>query len=144
VLVAGIDQALAIGVWSDSARRAAVAIWPGAVTIVVPRRGDVELHLGGDGRSVGIRWPDHALATDLCERFGPLAATSANLHGEPPLLTAQQVVEAFSGSVDVVVDGGICQGTASTVVDLTGGEPVVLREGSVSRSVIESALRSQL
>jgi L-threonylcarbamoyladenylate synthase len=141
VLVSGIDQALQIGMWSDSALTAARALWPGAVTIIVQRRQGVELHIGGDGKTIGIRWPDHGLAVELCERCGPLAASSANLHGEPPLTTAAEVAEAFAQSVDVVVDGGICPGNASTVVDLTGDVPVVLREGVVSRSAVEAAFR---
>lgn len=136
VLVSGHDQALSIGQWSPEALRVAAFVWPGAATLVVPRRPGVELHLGGDGATVGIRWPAHALAVELCDRCGPLAATSANRHGEPPLATASEVAEAFCDSVAVVLDGGRCPGLASAVVDLTGDAPRVLRAGALSEEVL--------
>jgi L-threonylcarbamoyladenylate synthase len=132
VLVSGMDQALSLGKWSPGALRVAACVWPGAVTLVVPRRGGIELFLGGDSSTVGVRWPAHDLATDLCARCGPLAATSANRHGEPPLVTASEVAAEFSDEVAVVIDGGRCPGSASTVVDLTGDAPRILRAGAVS------------
>ncbi len=142
VLVSGIDQALSIGDFSPGALRVAVAIWPGAATLVVPVRPEVELHVGGDGSTVGIRWPAHELASELCARCGPLAATSANRHGEPPLETAAEVARAFASQVAVVVDGGRCRGRASTVVDLTGDSPRVLRAGEVPEEVLLEAFSS--
>ncbi|MGO9343078.1 MAG: L-threonylcarbamoyladenylate synthase [Acidimicrobiales bacterium] len=139
VLVAGMEQALAIGDFSPDALRVAFAVWPGAATLVVPVRPGVELQLGGDGSTVGIRWPAHALAAELCARCGPLAATSANRHGEAALETAAEVAESFSGQVALVVDGGRCPGRASTVVDLTGDRPRVLRVGAVSEEVLLEA-----
>lgn len=135
VLVSGIDQAVSLGEWSPEALRVAACVWPGAATLVVPRRAGLDLHLGGDGITVGIRWPAHLLTVELCARCGPLAATSANRHGEPPLVTAAEVAEAFSEEVAVVIDGGRCPGSASTVVDLTGETPRVLRAGAVSEEV---------
>jgi L-threonylcarbamoyladenylate synthase len=143
VLVSSFEQALSIGSWSDNARRAASILWPGGVTLVVPQRSDVSLHLGGDGKTVGIRWPDRSMVVELCTRFGPLAATSANLHGQPPLQSASEVATVFSGSVAVVLDGGTCSGLASTVVDLTGDEPLVLREGAVSSIEVKEALNTR-
>jgi L-threonylcarbamoyladenylate synthase len=131
VLVSGIEQALSIGKWSPAALRVALAVWPGAATLVVPKRPRVELHLGGDGTTVGVRWPRNELASELCARCGPVAATSANRHGEAPFVTAAEVADAFSSEIALVVDGGPCQGTASTVVDLTGVEPLVIRAGAV-------------
>lgn len=139
VLVSGIDQALSIGEWSPAALRVAAAVWPGAVTLVVPRRPGVELHLGGDGATVGIRWPANELAAHLCARCGPVAATSANRHGEAPLVSASEVARAFSQEVAVVVDGGRCPGVASAVVDLTGAEPRMLRSGAVSEQALSEA-----
>jgi tRNA A37 threonylcarbamoyladenosine synthetase subunit TsaC/SUA5/YrdC len=96
--------------------------------------------LGGDGYSIGLRCPAHPLARGLCSEAGPLGASSANLHHQRPLLTAAEISEAFGESVPVVVDGGACGGTASTVVDLTGDEPRCLREGSIPWSVILEVL----
>jgi L-threonylcarbamoyladenylate synthase len=141
VLVSSFEQATSVGVWSDQARRAADILWPGAVTLVVPRRRDLQLDLGGDGTTVGIRWPSGSVVVEVCSRFGPIAATSANLHGDPPLGTATEVARAFADSVAVVLDGGRCSGLASTVVDLTRDVPVVLREGAISAIEVEKALQ---
>jgi L-threonylcarbamoyladenylate synthase len=141
VLVSSFEQATSVGVWSDQARRAADILWPGAVTLVVPRRRDLQLDLGGDGTTVGIRWPEGSAVVEVCSRFGPIAATSANLHGEPPLGTAAEVANAFADSVAVVLDGGRCSGLASTVVDLTREVPAVLREGAISAVEVEEALQ---
>lgn len=141
VLVSGFEQALSVGIWSDAARRAAGILWPGAVTLVVPRRPELRLDLGGEGDTIGIRWPAPSLAVEVCRLFGPLAATSANHHGEPPLCSAQEVAETFASSVSVVLDGGLLSGIASAVVDLTGDEPSVLREGVLSAAKVNEALQ---
>jgi L-threonylcarbamoyladenylate synthase len=67
----------------------------------------------------------------LCAAAGPLATTSANRHGEPTLTTAKAVAETFGDAVPVVLDGGICTGSPSTVVDCTGQELKLLREGRI-------------
>jgi L-threonylcarbamoyladenylate synthase len=131
VLVSGIEQALSIGELSPAALRVAVAVWPGAATLVVPRRSGVDLRLGGDGATVGIRWPGNEVAAELCARCGPIAATSANRNGEAPFATAAEVADAFSNDIALVVDGGPCPGIASTVVDLTGANPLIIRAGAV-------------
>jgi L-threonylcarbamoyladenylate synthase len=141
VLVSSFEQATSVGVWSDRARQAAGILWPGALTLVVPRRKDVVLHLGGDATTVGIRWPADSAVLEVCSRFGPLAATSANRHGEPPLRSAKEVAVTFAESIALVLDGGSCSGLASTVVDLTGPEPKVLREGAISAIEIDQALK---
>jgi len=134
VLVAGLEQADALAGpdgLRGPARRLAERFWPGGLTVVVPRRAGVQLDVGGDGTTVGLRCPATGLVRALCRRVGPLAATSANRHGAPPLPTAAAVREAFGAALAVVVDGGACTGLASTVVDLTGPEPVCRREGAV-------------
>jgi tRNA A37 threonylcarbamoyladenosine synthetase subunit TsaC/SUA5/YrdC len=81
---------------------------------------------------VGLRVPDHSVPRDLCRAVGPLASTSANRHGEPPLTTAAAV-----GSLDgvaVVIDGGDCDGAPSTVVDCTTVEVRLLRRGAIEVS----------
>jgi L-threonylcarbamoyladenylate synthase len=96
--------------------------WPGPLTLV--------LHAIGGG-TLGVRIPRHKVALDLLRHAGPLMTTSANLHGREPAMNAQEA-SALSG-VMAVVDGGAAPGgTASTVLDLTGPEPHVLREGAIS------------
>jgi len=107
--------------------------WPGALTIVLPRRTDlVDVDLGGDGSTIGLRCPDHRLVRELCRRVGPLATTSANLHGEPTPQTAAGVAAALDGAVSLVLDGGTCEGAPSTVVAIDAtGAPSILREGRI-------------
>jgi tRNA threonylcarbamoyl adenosine modification protein (Sua5/YciO/YrdC/YwlC family) len=133
VLVADVAQAedLAAGGLPDLGRLLVGHFWPGPLTIVVERRGDLDWAIGGDGRTIGLRCPAHAVARTLCRRVGPLATTSANRHGEPPLTTAADVTREFGGAVAVVVDGGVCDGTSSTVVDVTGGTVRCIRDGAV-------------
>jgi tRNA threonylcarbamoyl adenosine modification protein (Sua5/YciO/YrdC/YwlC family) len=133
VLVAGIDQAARLveppGL-SPPAQRLATAFWPGPLTIVVPRRKDLHWALGPRSTTIGLRCPQNSAAQRLCELVGPLAVTSANLHGEPPCTDAPAVKALFASVV--VVDGGeSCGGTPSTVVDVTGSNVRCLREGAL-------------
>lgn len=139
VLVADRDQAMALvtGV-PEAAVRLMERFWPGPLTLVLPRAPGLEADLGDDDATIGLRCPDHAVARTLCARVGPLATTSANLHGQPTLTTAEEVAAAFGDAVPVVVDGGRCTGSPSTVVDCTGLLPKLLREGRLPWAEIEA------
>lgn len=116
---------------NSEARDLAVKHWPGALTLVVPRHPNLPENLS-PLPTVGVRIPDHPAALALLKAAGPLAVTSANLSGEPNTITADQVLQQLDGRIDLVLDGGpTAGGTPSTVVDLTGPKPVVLREGPV-------------
>ena len=132
LLVSGVDQALSV---SSSVPELALelmaAYWPGPLTLVLPVRPGLGADLGDDDLTVGVRSPDHTVPQALCAASGPLATTSANRHGEPPLSTAGEVADAFGEAVPVVLDGGICTGSPSTVVDCTGQELKLLREGRI-------------
>jgi L-threonylcarbamoyladenylate synthase len=132
VLVAGEDQAmeLATGV-PGAARRLMAQFWPGALTVVVPRRPGLTVDLGEDEATIGLRCPDHDVPLALCRSVGPLATTSANLHGDETPTAAADVVALFGDAVAVVVDGGRCEGSPSTVVDCTGEDVKLLREGRI-------------
>lgn len=128
--------------WPREASMLGARFWPGALTIVVPADPGLGTLLGGDGTSVGLRHPDHRFVRELCRRAGPLAVTSANHHGAPPCTTAAAVRDAFAGAdVDLVVDGGKCDGVPSTVVDCTVTPPRCLREGAIAWSWIEASFR---
>lgn len=131
VLVGSPADAAKVAVMTPLAQRMIDAHWPGALTIVLPRRNDVTFDLGTNEATVGVRCPDHAVVRELCSRVGPLAVTSANLHGHPTAATALEVASALGDAVSVVVDGGPCDGEPSTVVDCTGDEPIVLRQGAL-------------
>lgn len=134
LLIAGPDDMVrvAAGVparaW-EWARR----FWPGALTLVLPKAAHIpEIVSAGPG--VAVRVPDHPATRALIRRLGdPLATTSANLSGRPSPITAADVLEQLDGRLPLVLDGGACAGgVPSTVVDLTGAEPRILRQGAIT------------
>ena len=118
--------------------------WPGPLTLVLPRRDDVELHLGEPATTVGVRVPDHPLVRAVTERVGPIAVSSANRHGQPTGVTAEEVALALGDDAAVVVDGGALSGSASTVIDATGTDWKVLREGPLPAAEIVHPGEQQL
>lgn len=140
VLVSGLDQARSIAIFSAHADRIATTMWPGALTLVLERNPEVSIDLGVSIPTVGLRWPAHPITEELCERCGPLLATSANRHGQEPATSASEVARIFSGILDVVLEGGTCGGSASTVVDLSVDPPRFLRIGAVPQTAILEAL----
>jgi L-threonylcarbamoyladenylate synthase len=111
--------------------------WPGPLTLVLRRRPHLDVDLGARHDTVGVRCPASDVVRELAARIGPLATTSANRHGEPTPATALGVAAVFEdGEVAVVVDGGPCGGTPSTVLDVTDGEPRILREGAIGRDAL--------
>jgi L-threonylcarbamoyladenylate synthase len=142
VLVGSFDQAEALAGPAglpESARRLALRFWPGALTIVVPRRQGLDWALGADTHSIGLRLPDHDVARALCAGVGPLATTSANVHGAPPCTDADDVARAF-GSRVMIVDGGRCDGAPSTVVSVLGDSLRCVREGAVPWAAVAAAV----
>ena len=141
LLVAHVDQALSVATAvPDGALALMERFWPGPLTIVLPSRPDLGADLGDDEATVGVRCPDHPVPQALCQAVGPLATTSANLHGQSTLTTAADVAEAFGESVAVVLDAGPCRGRPSTVVDYTGQEPKLLREGRLPWDEVRTGL----
>jgi L-threonylcarbamoyladenylate synthase len=127
--------------FSQSAVQLTERFWPGALTVVARARREVGRLVGGHGRTVGVRWPDHPFVEELCLAAGPLAVTSANRHGAPPCTTAHQLREQFDpATITLVVDGGECAGAPSTVVDCSGRRPRCLREGALMWEELEAAL----
>jgi len=137
VLAGSTAAARAIARFDDRADRLAFALWPGALTMVLPRTPVSESwDLGGEEATIGVRVPDHPMALALLAA-GPLATTSANRSGEPPATTCDALVEVFGEAVDVY----LCQddalaGAASTVVSLVG-ELEIVRVGAVDPPDIE-------
>ena len=149
LLLADAAQADAIGMLDAAARAMAEAFWPGGLTLVVPRRTDHPLPLALTGGAlapgaiptVGLRVPDHPAPRDLAAAVGPLPTTSANRSGEPEARDADEIVAILGESVALILDGGPAHGgPASTVVDVTGGAPRILRIGAVAPEAIEHVL----
>lgn len=124
------------------ARRLAGALWPGALTLILPRRPTLPAILTASGDSVAVRVPDHPAAHALMAALGaPLAATSANLSGRPSPVTAEEVAAQLGGRLDLILDGGTCPGgVPSTVLDLTREPPRVLRAGPVTEAKLRDIL----
>lgn len=112
---------------------------PGALTMVLPRAKSVPDIVTGGGKTVAVRIPAHPVPVALIQGVGaPIVGTSANLSGKPSSLTAEEVYAQLGDRVDLIIDGGRCPGgKESTIVDLTGEAPVLLREGAISREELE-------
>jgi L-threonylcarbamoyladenylate synthase len=142
LLILDRDQAEAVASpVSPAAARLMDRFWPGPLTLVLPRRPGVELALGGDPTTVGVRCPDNDLVRRLAGELGPLAVTSANVHGLPTPTDADTICTALSPGADiVVVDGGPCSGAASTVVEILGDDLRVLRVGAVPERLLQEVI----
>nr|MDQ3958446.1 L-threonylcarbamoyladenylate synthase [Actinomycetota bacterium] len=117
--VLAADGAQLADVVTIDAAAAALAhdLWPGPLTLVLPRNPDFGADLGGDDPStVAVRVPAHPVALELLRATGPLAVTSANLSGEPPSTTLAEAQSVFGERVDAYLDGGACDGEPSTVL----------------------------
>lgn len=117
--------------------------WPGALTIVAEAKPEVAIELTAGSGTVGLRLPDdEAVRAFIRACGGALTATSANLAGEPPARFAEEVASAFSGGLDLIIDGGAAHGNKpSTVLDLSGQHVRLIREGAVSRAELQETLR---
>lgn len=125
---------------ADLARR----FWPGPLTLVLDAAAGLAPATTGGQPTVGVRVPGHPLALALLEEAGvPVAAPSANPSGRPSPTTAEHVLADLGDRIDAVLDGGPCLvGVESTVVDARGTEPVVLREGAVTREELAATARA--
>jgi len=136
VHVPGLVEAEALAVFDDRARRAAAAFWPGPLTLVLRRRGDSGLSLLASAGldTVALRAPAHAVAQALLRATGrPIAAPSANRSGRVSPTEAAHVVEELGDRAALVIDGGRTPvGLESTVLDLSGEAPALLRPGGVT------------
>jgi len=141
VLVADAEQALSLAIAvPEAALRLMERYWPGPLTLVLPRRPDLNADLGTDDATIGVRCPGHPVPRALCRAVGPVATTSANRHHDAPVTTAEQLAAVFGQSVELILDAGCCDAPPSTVVDCTGAEPRPLREGRLTwAEVLEAA-----
>ena len=131
ILVASLEKALELAQIEGVGLELAGAHWPGALTLVVHARVILPDWVGDrNARTVGIRVPDHPVALELLEAAGPLSVTSANLTGQPEALTDSEARAIFGDRV-YYVPGSSPGGEPSTVVDVTGPQPVVLRQGPI-------------
>lgn len=144
VHVAAADDAEPLAQFNAAARTLAETLWPGPLTLILPRKPGcpVSLLASAGLDSLAIRVPGHPKARAMLKATGrPVVAPSANPSGRISPTTAQHVVEGLQGRVDLVVAGGRCEvGIESTVLDLSGPRPTLLRPGAVTRDVIEELI----
>ncbi|WP_327575733.1 L-threonylcarbamoyladenylate synthase [Streptomyces sp. NBC_00145] len=127
---------------SETARLLAERFWPGPLTLVLRRGHRVPLEATGGLETVAVRVPDHPVALALLSAFGGgVTAPSANRFGSVSPTTADHVRAELGDAVDFVLDGGACEvGVESTIVDVTGDAPSILRPGGVTREDLEAVL----
>lgn len=113
--------------------RLADKFWPGALTIVLFKSASVPDIVTGGGKTIAVRIANHPIPIAIIRGLGvPIVGTSANLSGSPSALTAEEVRSQLGDRVDLIIDGGRCPGgRESTIVDLTGEPPLILREGAI-------------
>ena len=117
---------------NETARVLVEAFWPGGLTIVATAQPSLHWDLGDTGGTVAVRMPLHPVAIELLQATGPMAVSSANISGRPPATTADEAVDQLGDSVAVYLDGGPAgEPVPSTIVDVTGDVPRVLRVGAL-------------
>jgi L-threonylcarbamoyladenylate synthase len=116
--------------------------WPGPLTLLLQKKPFIPAVTNAGLQSVAVRMPDHPVALKFLKACGlPVAAPSANLSGRPSPTTARHVLEDMDGRIPLILDGGSCRvGLESTVLDLTGTVPAIVRPGGVTREMLQSVL----
>ena len=124
----------------EAGRKLAMAYWPGPLTMVFPKSGIVPYGTTGGLDTVAVRMPSDPVAARLIAMSGvPIAAPSANTSGRPSPTTAQHVWQDMNGKIEMILDGGpVGIGVESTIVDVSGPVPVLLRPGAVTMEMLEA------
>jgi len=140
VLVADATQVAAVaGSVSGVAEHLMRCFWPGGLTLVLPKGALLPDSVTAGSNKVAVRIPNHVVPLAIIRRLGiPIIGTSANVSDSPSAVTAQEVEQQLGGQVDLIIDRGRCPGgLESTVVDVTGETPVVLRRGIIPEDEIK-------
>ncbi len=147
VLASGVGDVERIAVVDERTKKVANRFWPGALTLILPKRSIVlpDIVTFGSG-SVGARVPNHEVALELVKLCGGvLVGTSANTTGKKPAISVEEAVGQLGDNVDMILDGGETKGrVSSTVVDLTSDEPKILRSGVISSQDILKLCKSRV
>lgn len=126
----------------QSAYQLADAFWPGPLTMILPKSEEVPYQTTGGLDTVAVRMPSHPAAMEFIKAAGGyVAAPSANLSGKPSPTTAKYVMQDMDGRIDMIIDGdGVDIGLESTIVDLTGDKPMILRPGFITQEMLDKVL----
>lgn len=126
----------------EAAKQLMDAYWPGPLTVVMQKKSRVPDIITAGLNTVAVRMPSHPIAYRLIEAAGiPVAAPSANISGKPSPTVGQHVIDDLLGRVDMIIDGGSAQvGLESTVIDVTGEKPLLLRPGGITHTQLKRLL----
>jgi L-threonylcarbamoyladenylate synthase len=145
LIAAGAAQiAEHLGVMPAAAARLADRFWPGPLTLLMPAARTLAAEVSGGTGKVGVRVPDDDVARAICMAVGhPITATSANISGEPATDDPAEVERALCGRLDLLIDAGRTRGgPPSTIVDVTGSDPLLVRAGAISWDDVQACLHS--
>lgn len=120
--------------------------WPGGLTLVLPKRTHLPDYLTCGSATVAVRVPNHPVPLSLINGLGsPLIGTSANISGRPSVLTAEEVKAQLGKKLNLIIDGGRCPGgIESTIVDVTGEKPKILRHGLIPQEEVEKVWENKV
>ena len=136
------DMALLVKEITPQAKKLAETFWPGPLTMILPKSDRVPYETTGGLDTVAIRYPSHKTAQAFIKAAGGyIAAPSANTSGKPSPTQAKYVAEDMDGKIDMIIDGGaVGIGLESTIVDLSGDKPMILRPGYITQEMLEKVL----
>ena len=142
VHIADLDALEELAYTNEKAYTLAHAFWPGPLTIILPKKDIVPKETTGGLDTVAVRMPSHPAALSLIRQSGVyVAAPSANISGRPSPTKAEHVIEDMQGRIDYIIDGGpVGIGIESTIVDLTGDVPTILRPGYITKKMLEEMI----
>ena len=146
LVAAGIEQVRArFGPLPPLAERLATRLWPGPLTLVLHAPPSIANEVTGGSGTVGIRVPAHDVTRALCDATGaPLTATSANISGRPATADPDVVASELGARIDLLVDAGMTAGgSPSTIVDVTGSEVRLIREGAIAWHAVLAATTAE-
>ena len=142
IAVSSKKQAKSVAEISRSAENIIDRCLPKPITFLLPVKPDINPILTGGSDLIGLRFPDHAVTLAIIKKFGPITATSANLHGTENPITIQPVIAQFGDNVDIYIDSGECKyGLGSTVIDITGNTIKIIRYGACSGKELEHCIK---
>lgn len=144
ILVASIEQVSRVSkITDDQLVKIGEAFWPGPLTTIIEKHPSLPAAISS-GDTVGVRIPDHPIALELLEAWGPMAVTSANRSSEPNAMDANEVLAQLDGQFDLLIDGGRSPGgIPSTVVDCRVSPVEILREGPIKLDQLLDSLESE-
>lgn len=140
--IAKVEDMDVLAYSNEKAHMLAQAFWPGPLTIILPKKDVVPYETTGGLDTVAIRMPSHPAAIELIRQSGVyVAAPSANTSGRPSPTRAEHVVEDMNGRVEYIVDGGpVGIGIESTIIDISGDKPTILRPGFITKKMLEQII----